>query len=113
MSNISRRKGARVENEVAHTLQRYGIPATKRSGMYIPGHDIDARVGGRDLRVEVKSRAQGFGALYKFLEQRDVLDRQGRSETAAMRSPTRLGGPACHYSRIDSHTMKGAVHPRN
>ena len=65
MSNMSRRKGARVENEVAHTLQRYGIPATKRSGMYIPGHDIDARVGGRDL--------QGFGALYKFLEQRDVL----------------------------------------
>jgi Holliday junction resolvase len=65
MSNMSRRKGARVENEVTHTLQRHGIPATKRSGMYIPGH---ARVGGRDLRVEVKARAQGFGALYKFLE---------------------------------------------
>jgi len=73
MSNMSRRKGARVENEVAHTLQRYGIPATKRSGMFIPGDDINARVGGRDLRVEVKSRADGFGALYKFLEQRDVL----------------------------------------
>jgi hypothetical protein len=37
------------------------------------GHDIDARVAGRDLRIEVKSRARGFGALYKFLEQRDVL----------------------------------------
>jgi hypothetical protein len=52
----SRRKGPRVEIEVAHTLQRFGIPATKRSGMYIPGHDIDARAGVSDARVGKKKR---------------------------------------------------------
>jgi Holliday junction resolvase len=31
MSNMSRRKGARVENDIAHALQRHGIAARKRS----------------------------------------------------------------------------------
>jgi hypothetical protein len=69
----SRNKCQRTELFVKHALQAHGISATKVSRMYQPGHDITARVAGRDLRLEVKSRAQGFGALYKFLEQRDVL----------------------------------------
>ena len=73
MSNMSRREGARVENDIAHAIQRHGIPARKRSGMYIRGHDLDVQVGGRTLRAEVKSRAQGFGTVYRWLEGRDVL----------------------------------------
>jgi hypothetical protein len=37
----SRRKGARVENEIVHRLQEHGIAATKRSRMYLSGHDLD------------------------------------------------------------------------
>jgi len=73
MSNMSRRKGARVENDIANAIQRHGIPARKRSGMYIRGHDLDVQVRGRTLRAEVKSRAQGFGTVYRWLEGRDVL----------------------------------------
>jgi Holliday junction resolvase len=60
MGILSRRKGARIENDVADALQRHGIPARKISRMYQSGHDIDAVVRCRTLRVEVKSRAQGF-----------------------------------------------------
>ena len=31
MSNMSRRKGARVENDIAHAIQRHGIPADSES----------------------------------------------------------------------------------
>ena len=41
--------------------------------MYIPGHDIDITVRDRTLRAEVKSRAQGFGTIYNWLNDRDVL----------------------------------------
>ena len=49
-------------NSAPHKLNLHGIPARKRSGMYIPGHDLD-----------VKSRAQGFGTIYNWLSDRDVL----------------------------------------
>jgi Holliday junction resolvase len=58
MSNMSRRKGARVENDIAHAIQRHGIHAIKRSHAYRPGHDLDVQVRGRDLKVEVKSGAK-------------------------------------------------------
>ena len=73
MSNMSRRKGARVENDIAHAIHRHGIPARKRSGMYIAGHDLDVQIRGRTLRAEVKSRATGFGTIYSWLADRDVL----------------------------------------
>jgi len=73
MSNVSRRKGARVENDVPRKLNHHGIPARKISRMYQSGHDIDAVVRGQTLRVEVKSRAQGFGTIYNWLTDRDVL----------------------------------------
>jgi hypothetical protein len=89
---LSRRKGARVENEIVHKLNHHGIPARKRSGMYIPGHDLDVTVRGRTLRTEVKSRAKGFGALYSFLADRDVMivkaDRQEPLDLAAEDTPT-------------------------
>jgi hypothetical protein len=71
-SNLSRRKGARIENDVAHKLNLHGIPVRKRSGMYVPGHDIDITVRGRTLRDEVKARA-GFRTIYNRLNDRDVL----------------------------------------
>ena len=49
--------------------------------MYQSGHDIDAVVRCRTLRVELRSRAQGFGRIYNWLNDRDVLivkaDRRG------------------------------------
>ena len=47
MSNLSRRKGARIENDVTHKPNHHGIPARKISRMY--------QSGGRTLRLEVKS----------------------------------------------------------
>jgi hypothetical protein len=69
----SRAKGARTELFVTHELVAAGIPATKRSGMYIAGHDIDATVAGRRLRIEVKSRAEGFRELHSWLSGADCL----------------------------------------
>ena len=54
----SRRKGARVELETVHYLQDRGIAAKKISGMYKPGADLSVPIAGRDLAVEVKSRAK-------------------------------------------------------
>lgn len=69
----SRDKGSRTERIIAAELNYYGIPERKRSGMYIPAHDLDVTVRGRTLRTEVKSRAQGFGSIYNWLNDRDVL----------------------------------------
>ena len=59
--------------DVTRKLNHHGIPARKISRMYQSGHDLDAVVRGRPLRVEVKSRAQGFGRIYNWLDDRDVL----------------------------------------
>jgi Holliday junction resolvase len=105
MSNLSRRKGARVENEIVHKLNHHGIPARKISRIYQSGHDLDAVVRGRPLRVEVKSRAQGFGTIYNWLSDRDVLivkaDRQEPLDIAAEAPPTwseAIRGPPAGYS---------------
>jgi hypothetical protein len=69
----SRRKGMRVENEIVHRLQESGFAAEKISGMYKPGPDLTVPLLGIDRRVEVKSRADGFRELYKWLQDRDFL----------------------------------------
>jgi hypothetical protein len=69
----SRRKGSRVELEIAHALQAHGIPARKISRMYQRGHDLEAVVGGRTLKLEVKSRARGLATIYTWLGSNDVL----------------------------------------
>ena len=69
----SRDKGARAERAIVRLLQGQGIMAEKISGMYKPGADLRVPLMGRDLCVEVKARADGFGELYCWLHQRDVL----------------------------------------
>ena len=41
--------------------------------MYLAGHDVNATVGGRPLRLEVKSRATGLEAIYSWLGDNDAL----------------------------------------
>jgi hypothetical protein len=73
MTRRSRSKGLRRENEATATLVAAGIPAKRRSGMYVRGHDIDIEVGGRMLKAEMKSRATGFTQIYRMLDGTDVL----------------------------------------
>jgi Holliday junction resolvase len=56
----SRDKGNRTERAIVRVLQAYGIAATKISGMYKPGADINMLLLGVDRAVEVKCRAEGF-----------------------------------------------------
>ena len=68
----SRRKGARVENEIVHRLQEHGIAATKRSRMYLSGHDLDVPIAGRDVPVEVKARAS-FKTLEGYFKSAKIV----------------------------------------
>lgn len=81
MSIKSRRKGARAELAIVRLLQEHGFAAEKVSRMYKPGPDLSVPLLGVDRRVEVKSRADGFRELYKWLQDRDFLVvRADRSE---------------------------------
>jgi hypothetical protein len=65
----SRRKGVRVELAIAKL-----IGARKVSRAYQAGHDLELLLGDdRILRIECKARADGFGTLYRCLDERDVL----------------------------------------
>ena len=63
----SRRKGAGAELEVLHIGQDAGFAVSKRSGMYVVGHDLDWPLLGVDRRVEIKRHAAGQGRLYAWL----------------------------------------------
>ena len=65
MGKPSRDKGARGERAVAALLS-----ATKVSGMYKDGHDLEMPDG---RTVEVKIRAKGFALLYRWLAPVDLL----------------------------------------
>jgi Holliday junction resolvase len=73
----SRSKGARTERSIVNLLQGRGIAAVRVplsgavGGRFVG--DIVLPLGGRDLRVEVKCRADGFRELYSWLDGRDVL----------------------------------------
>ena len=70
----SRDKGARTERAITSLLQEQGIAATKISGMYKPGADINVPLLGVDDRaVEVKCLAGGFSQLCNWLNQRGGL----------------------------------------
>ena len=62
----SRRKGVRVELGIAKL-----IGARKVSRAYQAGHDLEIPLGDDLLRIECKAR--GFGALYRWLNERDIL----------------------------------------
>jgi hypothetical protein len=65
----SRKKGVRVELAIAKL-----IGARKVSRAYQAGHDLELPLGDdRILRIECKARADGFGTLYRWLDDRDVL----------------------------------------
>jgi Holliday junction resolvase len=70
-------KGARTERSIVNALKANGIAAVRvplsgAVGGRFAG-DIVLPLLGRDLCVEVKSRADGFRELYCWLNQRDVL----------------------------------------
>jgi hypothetical protein len=69
----SRDKGARGERALVKFLQGHGFAAEKISRMYRRGADVSVPVCGRDLEIEVKCRGNGFGQLYAWLVERDLL----------------------------------------
>jgi hypothetical protein len=69
----SRDKGNRAERAIVRLLQAQGIAATKISGLYKPGADINVPLLGVDRAVEVKCHAEGFRELYSWLNERDML----------------------------------------
>jgi hypothetical protein len=73
----SRNKGARTERGIVNALKAGGIAAVRvplsgACGGRFAG-DIVLPLMGRDLRVEVKARADGFRELYSWLDGRDAL----------------------------------------
>jgi Holliday junction resolvase len=81
----SRQKGNRTERAIVRFLQEQGFAAERvplsgaARGRF--GGDVSIPVCGRDLRCEVKSRANGFQRLYTWLGNSDLLIlRANRSE---------------------------------
>jgi Holliday junction resolvase len=73
----SRKKGARTERSIVNALQVSGmaavrVPLSGAAGGRFAG-DVILPLLGRDLRVEVKARADGFRELYSWLTGPDVL----------------------------------------
>jgi len=72
-----RRKGDRVERTVVCALQDHGLDAQRvplsgaARGRF--GGDVSVALLGRDRRVEVKARANGFRRLYDWLGDHDFL----------------------------------------
>src|SRR5262249_3086348 len=69
----SREKGRRGELAIARYLQAAGIAAEKCSRAGYTGPDLSVRLLDRDLRGECKVRATGFGQIYDFLSDCDLL----------------------------------------
>jgi Holliday junction resolvase len=72
-----RNKGARTERGIVKVLQANGVAAVRvplsgAAGGRFAG-DIVVPLLGRDLRIEVKARVDGFRELYSWLTARDVL----------------------------------------
>ena len=81
----SREKGNRLERALVRALQDHGfaaerVPLSGAAGGSYTG-DLTVPVLGIDRCVEVKSRARGFGQLYNWLEERDVLIVKGDRKT--------------------------------
>jgi hypothetical protein len=58
---------------VLHELQDAGLPCEKISYAYKKTHDIKVELLGREGKMEVKARANGFATIYKWLEPVDLL----------------------------------------
>ena len=73
----SRKKGNRAERAIVNFFQNRGfaaerVPLSGSAGGSYKG-DLTIPVAGRDLVTEVKVRGNGFGQLYDWLVDRDVL----------------------------------------
>ena len=73
MGAMSRRKGARIELSVLHALQDAGIDCEKLSRMYLKTHDLRLPMLGRDAKMEVKCRANGFKTIYEWIKPVELL----------------------------------------
>jgi len=83
MGAMQRRKGARVENQIARAHRALGIhaeryPLSGATHFRGQGHDLDVYINGRDappLATEVKARkaGAGFAQLEKWLGDYDAL----------------------------------------
>lgn len=77
MGKFSRDKGNRVERFVVNALQDAGFGAERvplsgaTHGRF--GGDVSMPLGGKDLRGEIKCRAEGFANLYSWIEGADFL----------------------------------------
>jgi Holliday junction resolvase len=73
----SRDKGNRTERALVRVLQEHGFAAERvplsgaARGRF--GGDVSVPLLGRDMRVEVKCRADGFKELYRWLDGADFL----------------------------------------
>ena len=73
MGIFSRRKGARIELDVLHELQDAGLDCEKLSKMYAKTHDVRLAMLGKNHKMEIKCRANGFATIYKWLAPVDIL----------------------------------------
>jgi Holliday junction resolvase len=77
MGRASRDKGARTERALVRYLQEHAFGAERvplsgaARGRF--GGDVSVPLLGRDLRLEVKCRGDGFRELYKWIDGADVL----------------------------------------
>jgi hypothetical protein len=91
MGHKSRRKGNRIELDVLHRLQDAGISSEKLSRAWTPTHDLKVSMLGRDCKLEVKCRANGFQQLYRWVAPVDLLIvRADHSEALAVMPLTTL-----------------------
>jgi Holliday junction resolvase len=77
MGRASRNKGNRTERRLVHFLQEHGF-AVERVPLSGAAHgrfsgDLSVPLLGRDMRVEVKCRGDGFREIYKWLAGVDIL----------------------------------------
>jgi hypothetical protein len=106
----SRDKGNRTERAIVAFLQNSGFAAERvplsgsAGGKYVG--DVTIPLLGRDMCVEVKVRAHGFGQLYAWLDGREILIvRQDRREPLVI-LPLRLA------AEIAGHAERSArQHP--
>lgn len=68
-----------------HELQDAGLDCEKLSYIYKKTHDIRLKMLGKDRKMEIKCRANGFATIYKWLGPVDVLVlRADRQEALAV-----------------------------
>ena len=100
MSTNSRRKGERI-------LQGRGFAAEKISRIGYSGSDLSVPVLGRDLKCEVKVRANGFQRLYDWLTGADLLilraDRREPLVVLPLRLAAEIAAAAEGRSPLEGH----------